>query len=57
MDQSGDDDNLLGEDMVDYEVSPQYAGMEVNVITFWLIIILLVMMNMWSLRLILVLRT
>jgi hypothetical protein len=35
MDQIGDDDDdLLGEDMVDYEASPQYIGMEVNVITF-----------------------
>lgn len=34
MDQSGDDDDLLGEDMVDYEASPQHEGMEVNMITF-----------------------
>jgi hypothetical protein len=35
MDQDGDkDDDLLGEDMVDYEASPQHASMEVNVITF-----------------------
>lgn len=35
MDQSGDDDDLLGEDMVDYEASPQHEGMEVNMITFF----------------------
>jgi hypothetical protein len=35
MDQSGDDDdNLLGEDIVDYGASPQQAGMDVNIITF-----------------------
>jgi hypothetical protein len=33
MDQGGDDD-LSGEDMVDYEVSSEHACMEVNVITF-----------------------
>jgi hypothetical protein len=57
MDQSGDDDDLLGEDMVDYEASPQHEGMEVNMITFLSIILLLVMMNLWLLSLISVLKT
>lgn len=35
MDQDGDDnDDLLQEDMVDYEALPERTGMEVNVITF-----------------------
>jgi hypothetical protein len=29
-----EEDNLLGEDLVDYEVSPEHPGMGVNVITF-----------------------
>jgi hypothetical protein len=28
------EDDLLGEDLVDYEVSPEHPGMDVNVITF-----------------------
>jgi hypothetical protein len=33
MDQDGDEDDQLGNEMVDYEVSAEHAGMEVNVIT------------------------
>jgi hypothetical protein len=29
-----EEDNLLGEDLVDYEASPERPGMDVNVITF-----------------------
>jgi hypothetical protein len=32
--QDNDGDDLLGEEMVDYEASPKHLGMEVNVITF-----------------------
>jgi hypothetical protein len=32
MDQDGDDDDLLGEDVVDYEASLEHTNMEVNVI-------------------------
>jgi hypothetical protein len=28
------EDDLLGEDLVDYEASPEYTGMDINVITF-----------------------
>jgi hypothetical protein len=28
------EDDLLGEDLVDYEASPERSGMDVNVITF-----------------------
>ena len=31
---SMEEDDLLGEDLVDYEVSPEHPGMDVNVITF-----------------------
>jgi hypothetical protein len=31
---SMEEDNLLGEDLVDYEASPERPGMDVNVITF-----------------------
>jgi hypothetical protein len=34
MGQDGDNDDLLGEDIVDYETSPECTCMEVNVITF-----------------------
>ena len=30
-----EEDDLLGEDLVDYEVSPEHPGMDVNVITFF----------------------
>jgi hypothetical protein len=29
-----EEDDLLGEDLVDYEASPEHPGMDVNVITF-----------------------
>jgi hypothetical protein len=29
-----EEDDLLGEDLVDYEASPERPGMDVNVITF-----------------------
>jgi hypothetical protein len=29
-----EEDDLLGEDLVDYEASPEHLGMDVNVITF-----------------------
>jgi hypothetical protein len=29
-----EDDDLLGEDLVDYRAKPKHAGMDVNVITF-----------------------
>jgi hypothetical protein len=29
-----EEDNLLGEDLVDYEASPERLGMDINVITF-----------------------
>jgi hypothetical protein len=29
-----EEDNLLGEDLVDYEASPEHLGMDINVITF-----------------------
>jgi hypothetical protein len=29
-----EEDDLLGEDLVDYEASPECPGMDVNVITF-----------------------
>jgi hypothetical protein len=29
-----EEDNLLGEDLVDYEASPEHPGMDINVITF-----------------------
>ena len=29
-----EEDDLLGEDLVDYETSPERPGMDVNVITF-----------------------
>jgi hypothetical protein len=29
-----EEDDLLGEDLVDYETSPEHPGMDVNVITF-----------------------
>jgi hypothetical protein len=32
---SMEDDDLLGEDLVDYEASPERPGMDVNVITFF----------------------
>jgi hypothetical protein len=31
---SMEEDDLLGEDLVDYEASPEHPGMDVNVITF-----------------------
>lgn len=34
MDQDDDEDNLLGEERVDYEASLEHLGMELNVITF-----------------------
>jgi hypothetical protein len=34
MDQDGDDDDLLGEEMVDYETTLEQRDMKVNVITF-----------------------
>jgi hypothetical protein len=34
MDQNGDDDDLLGEVLVDYEASLEHASMKVIVITF-----------------------
>jgi hypothetical protein len=30
-----EEDDLLGEDLVDYEASPKHAGMDINVITFF----------------------
>jgi hypothetical protein len=30
-----EEDDLLGEDLVDYEASPEHPGMDVNVITFF----------------------
>jgi hypothetical protein len=29
-----EEDDLLGEDLVDYEASPENSGMDINVITF-----------------------
>jgi hypothetical protein len=29
-----EEDDLLGEDLVDYEASPDHTGMDINVITF-----------------------
>jgi hypothetical protein len=29
-----EEDDLLGEDLVDYEASPEHPGMDVNIITF-----------------------
>jgi hypothetical protein len=29
-----EEDDLLGEDLVDYEASPEHSGMDINVITF-----------------------
>jgi hypothetical protein len=29
-----EEDDLLGEDLVDYEASPENPGMDINVITF-----------------------
>jgi hypothetical protein len=29
-----EEDDLLGEDLVDYEASPEWPGMDINVITF-----------------------
>jgi hypothetical protein len=29
-----EEDDLLGEDLVDYEASPEHKGMDINVITF-----------------------
>lgn len=34
MDQDSDDDDLLGEEMIDYEVSLECLGMDINVIAF-----------------------
>jgi hypothetical protein len=34
MSTSMEEDDLLGEDLVDYEASPKHSGMDVNVITF-----------------------
>ena len=31
---SMEEDDLLGEDLVDYEASPEHPGMDINVITF-----------------------
>jgi hypothetical protein len=48
MDQDGDNhDDLLEEDMVDYETSLEHTGIEFNVITFRSIMLLSVTMNLW----------
>jgi hypothetical protein len=51
-----EEDDLLGEDLVDYEASPERPGMDVNVITFPLIVLLSVTMNLLLPSLILVLK-
>jgi hypothetical protein len=53
---SMEEDDLLGEDLVDYEASPERPGMDVNVITFPLIVLLSVTMNLLLPSLILVLK-
>jgi hypothetical protein len=30
-----EEDDLLGEDLVDYKASPEHTGMDINVITFF----------------------
>jgi hypothetical protein len=40
------EDKLLGEDLVNYEASPEHASMNVNVITFQPIMISSAMMNL-----------
>jgi hypothetical protein len=53
---SMEEDDLLGEDLVDYEASPERPGMDVNVITFPPIVLLSATMNLLLPSLILVLK-
>ena len=51
-----EEDVLLGEDLVDYEASPERLGMDVNVITFSVVVLLSATMNLLLASLILVLK-
>ena len=53
---SMEEDDLLGEDLVDYEASPERPGMDVNVIIFSPIVLLSATMNLLLPKLILVLK-
>jgi hypothetical protein len=53
---SVEEDDLLGEDLVDYEASPERPGMDVNIIIFPPIVLLLATMNLLLPSLILVLK-
>jgi hypothetical protein len=53
---SMEEDDLLEEDLVDYEASPERPGMDVNNITFPPIVLLSATMNLLSPSLILVLK-
>jgi hypothetical protein len=51
-----EENDLLREDLVDYEATPEHPGMDVNVIMFQPIVLLSAMMNLSLLKLILVLK-
>jgi hypothetical protein len=51
-----EEDDLLGEDLVDYKASPEHTCMDINVITFSADLLLSATMNLSSLSLTLVLK-
>jgi hypothetical protein len=53
---SMEEDNLLEEDLVDYEASPERPGMDINVITVSVVVLLSATMNLLLPNLILVLK-